>query len=129
MKIPQVLLKCVVFLGSFVMMTTVTVAQRPVPRLLEPVSTTTSAARPTTLPVGAEPTEYPTIPATNLPTKPVLEAIKKQEASLKAQRQGAIITITGSAASHEEVWTYAEEVRQWKDVQRVIIGQVWISLR
>jgi len=129
MKISQVSLKSIVFLGSFLLLPTALLAQRPVPRLLEPVFTTTSAARPALLPAGAEPAEYPTIPATNLPTKPVLEATKKPEAGLKVQRQGASATITGTAANHEDVWTFAEEVRQWKDVQRVTIGQIRITSR
>ena len=127
MKNSEFSFKCLVFLGSFLLTIPVLMAQRPVPRLLEPVSaTTSSAARPALLPAGAEPPEYPTIPATNLPTKPVPEPLAKPAAGLKVQRQGASVTITGVAASHEDVWTYAEEVRQWKDVQRVTVGQVRI---
>ena len=127
MKNSEFSFKCLVFLGSFLLTIPVLMAQRPVPRLLEPVSaTTSSAARPALLPAGAEPPEYPTIPATNLPTKPVPEPLAKPAAGLKGLRQGATVTITGVAASHEVVWTYAEEVRQWKDVQRVTVGQVRI---
>ena len=130
MKNSEVSLKCFVFLGSFLLLPAALLAQRPVPRLLDPVSTTTSsAARPALLPAGAEPPEYPTIPATNLPTKPVPEPLAQPAAGLKVQRQGSTITITGVAASHEDVWTFAEEVRQWKDVQRVTVGPVRIASR
>jgi hypothetical protein len=130
MKNSEVSFKCIVFLGSFLLLPPALLAQRPVPRLLEPVSTTTSsAARPALLPAGAEPPEYPTIPATNLPTKPVPEPLAKPTSGLKVQRQGSTITITGVAASHEDVWTYAEEVRQWKDVQRVTVGTIRIVSR
>jgi hypothetical protein len=124
MKNPQVSFKCLVFLGSFLLLPPVLVAQRPVPQLLEPVQSTSRSTKSAHLPAGAEPPEYPTIPATSLPTKPVAEPVAKPAAGLKATRSGATLTITGTAASHEDVWTFAEEVRQWKDVQRVMIGPV-----
>jgi len=131
--------KCrvVVFLGSFLLCIPCALAQLPRPQLLEPAIPTVNQARPTHLPPGAEPPEYPTIPATNLPTVPVLPAPVSQPrlarttaatfAKLTVDFEDGVAVIGGRAPSHEAVWEYVELVRVKPGVLRVIVGPVRVQ--
>lgn len=118
----------------------------PAPNILQPPVVTVHA--PHTRPPGSEPPEYTPIPATNLPTEPVLEqppapvrAAPPREAELTRTdsdgwkrdprftrltvevRSGTAV-IAGRAKSHEAAWELAEEVRGWRGVERVVVGRV-----
>lgn len=103
-----------------------------------------------TRPPGAEPPEYTPIPATNLPTEPVLEpptpvrAAPPREAELtRADSEGwkrdprfarltvdvrdGTAVIAGRARTHEAAWELAEEVRVWPGVARVVVGRVEVG--
>jgi hypothetical protein len=99
-------------------------------------------------PRGAEPPEYTPIPATNLPTEPVLEqpsapvrAAAPREAEptradtdawkrdprfarLTVEVRNGTAVIAGRARTHEAAWELAEEVRTWAGVERVAVGRV-----
>ena len=117
------------------------------PKLLPPVVPADhSAARPPHpfgLPPGAEPPEYTPIPATNLPTVPVPEPLPASRASpppepteaegwkrdprfarLTVDVRNGTAVIGGRAATHSAAWELAEEVREWAEVRRVVVGKV-----
>lgn len=117
----------------------------PLPNILQsPV--VTSHAQHTRWP-GAEPPEYTPIPATNLPTEPVLEqstpvrAAPPREAEptrtdseawkrdprfarLSVEVRNGTAVIAGRARTYEAAWELAQEVRTWAGVERVVVGRV-----
>lgn len=123
---------------------------RPTPEigiLLSPVVATDHTARsPHLRPPGAEPAEYTPIPATNLPTEPVLEPPPQVRAAtptaeplgsdwradarfarLTVEVRGGTAIIGGRARTHSAAWDLAEVVRGWPTVERVVVGQVTVS--
>ena len=113
----------------------------------DPPAERTSRATPHARPPGAEPPEYTPIPATNLPTEPVIEppvaaarAVVVREPERAAEADGwkrdprfarltvdvrsGTATIGGRARAHAAAWELAEEVRTWPAVERVVVGKV-----
>ncbi len=129
---------------------TASVTARTVPNLLQaPVQSGERTSRaPHTRPPGAEPPEYTPIPATRLPTEPILEppsAIPVRAATpreperasepdgwkrdprfgqLTVDVRGGTAVIGGRARSHTAAWELAEDVRTWPTVERVVVGRV-----
>lgn len=122
-------------------------ASRTPPNLLQPPvrSGERTSRAPHVRPPGAEPPEYTPIPATNLPTEPVIEqppavpvrATAPREADewqrdprftrLTVDVRGGTATIGGQARSHAAAWELAEQVRTWPAVQRVVVGRVEVG--
>lgn len=123
-----------------------TTTGRTPPNLLQPPvqSGERTSRAPHTRPPGAEPLEYTPIPATRLPTEPVLEpppatpvrASAPQEADRDAWRRdprfarltvdvrSGTAVIGGQASAHSAAWELAEQVRTWPAVERVVVGRV-----
>jgi hypothetical protein len=113
--------------------------------LLEPVLSVTAADRPVVARVpGTEPTPYPTIPPTALPTQPILEdrawtptpATPPTEthrdprfARLTVEVKDGVAVISGQAARYSEAWNFADELRKRPDVTRVVVGRVEVLSR
>ena len=123
-----------------------------VPNLLQPPveSAERTSRAPHVRPPGAEPPEYTPIPATKLPTEPVVEpaatpAVRAMAprpyeperasepdgwkrdprfAQLAVDVRGGTAVIGGRARSHEAAWELAEQVRTWPAVERVVVGRV-----
>ena len=109
------------------------------PALLPPVvaveHATARTPSNTPRPPGAEPLEYTPIPATNLPTVPVPEPRPEpppteswrrnpRYARLTVDVRNGTAIIGGRAGSHAAAWELAEEVREWAEVRRVVVGKV-----
>lgn len=118
------------------------------PNLLQPPvqSVERTSRAPHARPPGAEPPEYTPIPATNLPTEPVLEpptpraatpttrepepttadAWKRDPrfAGLNVDVRSGTATISGRAKGHTAAWELAEVIRGWPTVERVVVGRV-----
>ncbi len=101
-------------------------------------------------PPGAEPPEYTPIPATKLPTEPIVEppsAVPMRTtaprpyqpergsepdgwmrdprfAQLTVDVRNGTAVIGGRAKTHEAAWELAEQVRTWPTVERVVVGRV-----
>ncbi len=129
---------------------TADVTVRTVPNLLQPPVQSASRA-PHTRPPGAEPPEYTPIPATKLPTDPILEpppvtpvrAATPREperagepdgwkrdprfGQLTVDVRGGTAVIGGRARSHTAAWELAEQVRAWPAVERVVVGRVEVK--
>lgn len=110
----------------------------PTGTLMEPV---VARNRPGAKPLpGAAPPEYPTIPATNLPTEPVLESVLTRDstvasklkelkgnprfARLEADIQNGTAVIMGRAERYSDAWDFAQELRRWPQVERVVIDRI-----
>jgi hypothetical protein len=121
----------------------VTARTTPVPSVLQPPvqSAERTSRAPHVRPPGAEPPEYTPIPATNLPTEPVVEpppvraaAPREPEADawkrdprfakLTVEVRNGTAVIGGRATTHTAAWDLADEVRNWPTVERVVVGRV-----
>ncbi|MFY7951584.1 MAG: hypothetical protein ACOVT5_03670, partial [Armatimonadaceae bacterium] len=95
----------------------------------------------------SEPLEYTPIPATRLPTEPVLEPPTATPVRASAPREadgdvwrrdpryarltvdvrGGTAVIGGQAKAHSAAWELAEQVRTWPAVERVVVGRVEVN--
>jgi hypothetical protein len=113
------------------------------PSVLQPPvrSAERTSRAPHVRPPGAEPPEYTPIPATNLPTEPILEPLPVRAAAprepdpeswkrdprfakLTVEVTNGTAVIGGRAAAHTAAWDLADEVRNWPTVERVVVGRV-----
>lgn len=127
----------------------VTARTTPVPSVLQPPvqSAERTSRAPHVRPPGAEPPEYTPIPATNLPTEPIVEPLPAAPVRAAAPREpeadawkrdprfakltvevrNGTAVIGGRATSHTAAWDLADEVRNWPTVERVVVGRVEIK--